>query len=105
MNAVIYRAIEAHQLNQFVSFIEQRRNTSPSSLPNLVSSLITELSGTPCVITQHSCAEFTVAPGSMNHLLLWCHLQMDGLNSECDGKVWRVDVGMSSGVLNAEAQV
>lgn len=31
-------------------------------------------------------------------------LQMYGLNSECDGKVWRVDVGMSSGVLNAEAQ-
>lgn len=31
--------------------------------------------------------------------------QMEGLNSECDGKVWRVDVGMSSGVLNAEAQV
>ncbi len=30
---------------------------------------------------------------------------MYGLNSECDGKVWRVDVGMSSGVLNAEAQV
>ena len=24
-------------------------------------------------------------------------LQMYGLNSECDGKVWRVDVGMSSG--------
>ena len=31
--------------------------------------------------------------------------QMYGLNSECDGKVWRIDVGMSSGVLNAEAQV
>lgn len=30
---------------------------------------------------------------------------MEGLNSECDGKVWRVDVGMSSGVLNADAQV
>ena len=31
--------------------------------------------------------------------------QMAGLNTECDGRVWRVDVGMSSGVLNAEAQV
>lgn len=32
-------------------------------------------------------------------------LQQQGLNSECDGMVWRVDVGMSSGVLNAMPQV
>jgi YD repeat-containing protein len=31
--------------------------------------------------------------------------QMGGLNAECDGRVWRVDAGMSSGVLNAEPQV
>lgn len=31
--------------------------------------------------------------------------QQQGLNSECDGMVWRVDVGMSSGVLNAMPQV
>lgn len=31
--------------------------------------------------------------------------QMSGLNEQCNGRVWRVDVGMSSGVLNAEAQV
>jgi len=31
--------------------------------------------------------------------------QMRGCNCECDGKVWRVDVGMSSGVLNAPAGV
>ncbi len=31
--------------------------------------------------------------------------QMRGVNSECDGKVWRVDVGMSAGVLNAPAGV
>jgi hypothetical protein len=31
--------------------------------------------------------------------------QMGGLNAECNGRVWRVDVGMSSGVLNAEPQV
>lgn len=31
--------------------------------------------------------------------------QMRGVNSECDGKVWRVDVGMSSGVLNAPTAV
>jgi len=31
--------------------------------------------------------------------------QMTGLNAECNGRIWRVDVGMSSGVLNAEAQV
>jgi len=31
--------------------------------------------------------------------------QMRGVNCECDGKVWRVDVGMSSGVLNAPAGV
>ena len=35
----------------------------------------------------------------------WVLPQLEGLNSHCDGKVWRVDVGMSSGVLNAEAQV
>jgi hypothetical protein len=32
-------------------------------------------------------------------------MQQQGLNSECDGMVWRVDVGMSSGVLNAMPQV
>ena len=31
--------------------------------------------------------------------------QMSGLNAECGGRIWRVDVGMSSGVLNADAQV
>lgn len=31
--------------------------------------------------------------------------QMGGLNAECDGRVWRVDAGMSSGVLNAAPQV
>lgn len=31
--------------------------------------------------------------------------QMSGLNAECNGRIWRVDVGMSSGVLNAEPQV
>jgi hypothetical protein len=30
---------------------------------------------------------------------------MRGCNCECDGKVWRVDVGMSSGVLNAPVGV
>lgn len=31
--------------------------------------------------------------------------QMGGLNCECDGRVWRVDAGMSSGVLGAQPQV
>ena len=31
--------------------------------------------------------------------------QLAGANCECDGKVWRIDVGMSSGVLNRAAQV
>ncbi|KIZ02868.1 Uncharacterized protein MNEG_5094 [Monoraphidium neglectum] len=31
--------------------------------------------------------------------------QMRGANSECDGKVWRIDVGMSSGVLDAPVAV
>lgn len=31
--------------------------------------------------------------------------QMNGCNCECDGRVWRVDIGMSYGVLSAAAQV
>lgn len=31
--------------------------------------------------------------------------QMCGCNNECDGRVWRVDIGMSSGVLDAAPQV
>ena len=31
--------------------------------------------------------------------------QLRGANAECDGMVWRVDVGMSSGVLNAPVAV
>ena len=51
-----------------------------------------EAFGSLCRPTVADCAQWPIA-------------QMYGLNSECDGKVWRVDVGMSSGVLNAEAQV
>lgn len=32
-------------------------------------------------------------------------MQAQGANCECNGQVWRVDVGMSSGVLNAIPQV
>ena len=31
--------------------------------------------------------------------------QLGGANCECDGKIWRIDVGMSFGVLGAEPQV
>lgn len=31
--------------------------------------------------------------------------QMRGANVECDGMVWRIDVGMSSGVLDAPVSV
>lgn len=31
--------------------------------------------------------------------------QPRGLNSDCDGRVWRVDVGMSSGVMDADPAV
>lgn len=31
--------------------------------------------------------------------------QMSGVNCECDGRIWRVDAGMSSGVLDAAPQV
>jgi hypothetical protein len=31
--------------------------------------------------------------------------QISGANCECDGKVWRMDVGMSYGVLNRPVQV
>jgi len=31
--------------------------------------------------------------------------QMTGCNCECNGQIWRVDVGMSEGVMNAQPQV
>jgi hypothetical protein len=31
--------------------------------------------------------------------------QLSGANCECDGRVWRIDVGMSGGVLNSPVQV
>lgn len=31
--------------------------------------------------------------------------QMSGCNCECDNRIWRVDVGMSSGVLDATPEV
>ncbi len=33
------------------------------------------------------------------------HVQLTGANCECNGHVWRMDVGMSGGVLNALPQV
>ena len=35
----------------------------------------------------------------------WPSPQLGGANCECNGRVWRMDVGMSSGVLNAIPQV
>ena len=32
-------------------------------------------------------------------------MQLAGANCECNGRVWRMDVGMSGGVLNALPQV
>ena len=32
-------------------------------------------------------------------------VQTIGANCECNGRVWRMDVGMSKGVLNARPQV
>ena len=32
-------------------------------------------------------------------------VQTIGANCECNGRVWRMDVGMSKGVLNAKPQV
>ena len=31
-------------------------------------------------------------------------MQLEGANCECDRRVWRMDVGMSEGVLNANPQ-
>jgi hypothetical protein len=31
--------------------------------------------------------------------------QMEGANCECDQQIWRIDVGMSGGVLDAAAEV
>lgn len=31
--------------------------------------------------------------------------QLCGANCECEGEVWRIDVGMSSGVLNRPVQI
>lgn len=41
------------------------------------------------------------AAGTLPQSCFLLPVQMRGVNCECDGKVWRVDVGMSSGVLNA----
>lgn len=37
-------------------------------------------------------------------MLAVCVFQLNGCNCECGGQVWRVDVGMSRGVLNAGPQ-
>lgn len=39
------------------------------------------------------------------HLVVGHTIQMSGANCECNGKVWRMDVGMSSGILDAVPQV
>lgn len=36
---------------------------------------------------------------------VFVHMQLTGANCECNGHVWRMDVGMSGGVLNALPQV
>ena len=46
-----------------------------------------------------------VIPSERELTIWWVVSQQKGLNQECDGQVWRVDVGMSAGVLNALPQV
>ena len=46
-----------------------------------------------------------ILAGSILLNLLAVLLQAGGANCECNGQVWRMDVGMSSGVLNAVPQV
>lgn len=55
----------------------------------------------------HVCAQLDVTLTSLNcRAMVVGHTpQMGGCNCECNGRVWRVDVGMSSGVLNAEPEV
>lgn len=55
----------------------------------------------------HVCAQLEITLAALNcRAMVVGHTpQMGGCNCECGGRVWRVDVGMSSGVLNADAEV
>lgn len=55
----------------------------------------------------HVCSQLEVTLTALNcRAMVVGHTpQMGGCNCECGGRVWRVDVGMSSGVLNAEPEV
>lgn len=55
----------------------------------------------------HACnlLKQTLEPIGAKRMVVGHTPQMCGCNEECDGMVWRVDVGMSSGVLDAAPQV
>jgi len=55
----------------------------------------------------HACNSLKQALGRINakRLVVGHTPQLGGANCECDGGVWRIDVGMSYGVLNRPVQV
>jgi len=55
----------------------------------------------------HTCNLLAQALDELNaaRLIVGHTPQMEGANCECDQRIWRVDVGMSGGVLDASAEV
>jgi len=55
----------------------------------------------------HACSALKQTLGRLNakRLVVGHTPQLSGANCECDGSVWRIDVGMSGGVLNSPVQV
>lgn len=55
----------------------------------------------------HACNSLKQALSRLNanRLVVGHTPQLGGANCECDGQVWRIDVGMSYGVLNRPVQV
>eukprot|EP00897_Mesotaenium_endlicherianum_P008207 jgi/Mesen1/7414/ME000388S06628 len=75
-----------------------RRGIAP---PGVAASLLFN----PC--SSEACAALEAALDAVGarRLVVGHTPQMVGANSECGGRVWRIDVGMSSGILNAPPQV
>lgn len=55
----------------------------------------------------HACNALNQALAKVNakRLVVGHTPQLGGANCECEGKVWRIDVGMSYGVLNRPVQI
>ena len=61
--------------------------------------------GQACEVLGNTLDAISEKYGAAKRLVVGHTPQLGGCNGECDGRIWRIDVGMSFGVVGADPEV